>query len=139
MYGTVQAKPRGATTWTTCDWTVGTVSFSNSSVKALTFASSSYTASSSFGPVTRANVYVEPGCGIKSTATWFLPQKLGFAYADSAVNTESGAAWYQGYAIASSPYTNYGYDSSCSRSYYTFEGNYVFSSITAGSSYLAYE
>ena len=139
IYGTLTAKPRGATDFVTCNWTVGTVSFSHQ--KNRTYAGGAYssTSSSTFGPVTRNNVYVEPGCAVSTAATWFLPQKLRFDYAFEAVLTESGGAWYQGYTTNTYTSTS-NYSSTCNKYSFSWSGTYTISPIgSAVSSYLAYE
>jgi hypothetical protein len=137
MYGTIQAKPRGATDWVTCDWTVGTVDFSHTVSKAS--VSSSTTSTSSFGPVTRNNVNVEPGCGVRATDTWFLPQKLKFEYSLETILTESGNPWYQASSVTNTYTVNSGYDSACAQVKSTWIGTYFMKNLNAGSSYLAYE
>lgn len=139
IYGTLQAKPRGATDWTTCDWEVGTMSFSNKTVQTRTSSYSSST-TSSFGPVTRNNVNVDPGCGVGPTDTWFLPQKLKYDYRLASVLTQSGQPWYQGASYTgSSVYSNYTYSSACGQFLYTGSFEYQLNSLQNVGSYLAYE
>ena len=139
MYGTIQAKPRGATDWTTCEWEVGGIEFSHQQTRSRASYSGSFTTSSSFGPVTRNSVTVEPGCGVASTDTWFLPQKLKFDYSRKTVLTESGAAWYQATNVTTASTYGYTFDSSCGKLNSTWVGTYTLNTLSNGSSYLAYE
>ena len=103
--GKVRTKPVGATTWTTCDWTVDTAKFN---FKA--YGYSSIIAS----PVVRYGVNVEPGCGIPASNSEFLPEEL-VGYSNYGVQLASDLAkiWYPGnFAYSFSPGTSTAYSSS---------------------------
>ena len=112
--GQVKAKPEGATTWVTCDWSADTVYFGY-------LDSSSYTGSGSVSTrttmaVVRNNFAVDSKCALGDS--WFLPQYLTKSGSDAAI-TGTGTRWYQGTVTSSTSTYGSGSTSSGCSSFYS--------------------
>jgi len=133
--GKVRTKPLGATDWTTCDWEVATAAFG--------FEISSWSASPVGHTVNRSGFYVEPGCGIPTTASSFLPNKLIRQGRNLGL---SGSAypyrvWYPGPVSFTASYhgtTIYTTSSGCIRQHRTSAYNVLWSPIVGGGTTYTY-
>jgi hypothetical protein len=90
-------------------------------------------------PVTRSGFYVEPGCGIPSTESGFLPNGLvGFNYYGVGLASDFNyKIWYPGalkYSILKSDSTYYS-SSSCSVTKRTFSYNVTWEPVNTGTTY----